>query len=244
MALRDRILTRPVARALMSPSAILLAGAGASAAILGSAPLPLAAAAGVACYAARVVSAVPRNPTPRIVLEGLVEPWRGFVAEALDARSRYRKAVATAADGPLTDRLAEIGQRLDVAVAECSRVARRGMALESALTELDPPGEVRRRIAEAQASNADARLVASLQSQLDSTARIAKVAAEARDRLRLLDARMDEAVARAVELALRAGDVEDLGGLGSEVDMLVADMEALRLALEETSGGTTTMGVH
>ncbi|MBA2624450.1 MAG: hypothetical protein H0U89_02410, partial [Acidimicrobiia bacterium] len=43
--LPDRVLTPRVARALTSPSGILLAGAGASAAILGG--LPLLAAAGV-----------------------------------------------------------------------------------------------------------------------------------------------------------------------------------------------------
>jgi len=56
------------------------------------------------------------------------------------------------------------------------------------------------------------------------------VASEARDRLRLLDARLDEAVARAVELSLGTGDARALQG---DVDQLVEEMEALRLALED-----------
>jgi hypothetical protein len=59
------------------------------------------------------------------------------------------------------------------------------------------------------------------------------VAAEARDRLRLLDARLDEAVARAVELSLGAGDVSAAGGLQGDVDQLVEEMEALRVALDD-----------
>jgi hypothetical protein len=57
------------------------------------------------------------------------------------------------------------------------------------------------------------------------------------EQLRLLDARLDEAVARAVELSL-SGDSGKLTGLDSDVDDLVAEMEALRQALEETGGGT------
>ncbi len=57
---------------------------------------------------------------------------------------------------------------------------------------------------------------------------------DARDRLRLLDARLDEAVARAVELSVDSGDPEGVLGLSSDVDSVVTDMEALRQALEET----------
>ncbi len=62
---------------------------------------------------------------------------------------------------------------------------------------------------------------------------------DARDRLRLLDARLDEAAARAVELSVDAND-EGMLGLSSDVDNVVSDMEALRQALEET--GTAPSG--
>ncbi|MDQ3147987.1 MAG: hypothetical protein M3R01_13860, partial [Actinomycetota bacterium] len=48
--------------------------------------------------------------------------------------------------------------------------------------------------------------------------------------------RLDEAVARAVELSLRTGDHIDVGGLGSDVDQLVEEMESLRAALDDTGG--------
>jgi hypothetical protein len=59
---------------------------------------------------------------------------------------------------------------------------------------------------------------------------------DARTQLRLLDARLDEAVTRAVELSLRSAGDADVSGLGSDVESLVQDMEALRAALEDVDG--------
>jgi hypothetical protein len=239
--LPDRAKTPRVARAITSPSGILLAGAGASAAILGGLPLVAAAGIGLAAWAARVALAVPRKaPEDRIQPERLAEPWRSFVREAQDAARRYRRAVAATTPGPLRDRLADIGTRIDTGVLESWRVAKRGDALEGALGELD----VRAVAAELQAVEADAdrrgphgasleRTAAALRAQLDSASRLSTVAADARDRLRLLDARLDEAVARAVELSLGAGDVSAAGGLQGDVDQLVEEMEALRVALDD-----------
>ena len=50
----------------------------------------------------------------------------------------------------------------------------------------------------------------------------------------MLNARLDEMVARAIELSVDANKVDDLGGLGSDVDTLVDELEALRLAMDET----------
>lgn len=236
-AFRDRFFTRPVARAIASPSAILLAGAGTSAAIVMGAGLPVVVAAGALAYAARVALAIPRDKSEHIDPRLLREPWRQFVAEALDARHRYDRAVATARPGPLRERLGEIGQRISTGVDECWRIARRGQELEEALRQLEDPRHVQQRLEDARRRRADQRLLQALQSQIDSTQRILRVAGDTRDQLRLLDARLDEAVARAVELSLRADDVGDLGGLGSDVDTLVGEMEALRQALDETGTG-------
>jgi hypothetical protein len=56
----------------------------------------------------------------------------------------------------------------------------------------------------------------------------------------LLNARLDEAAARTIELSVQAHDVSELGGLGADVDEMVDEMEALRQAIEETGGGTGT----
>jgi hypothetical protein len=84
-----------------------------------------------------------------------------------------------------------------------------------------------------------------LQAQVLSAQRLSVVAQDARSRLELLNARLDEAVARAVELALQAEDATALSGLGGDVDDLVGEMESLRTALDEAgraSRGATATG--
>ena len=48
----------------------------------------------------------------------------------------------------------------------------------------------------------------------------------------VLDARFDELVARAIEVSVGAGDSELLG---NDVDGLVTELEALRMAIDETA---------
>ena len=57
------------------------------------------------------------------------------------------------------------------------------------------------------------------------------LADRSRDRLRLLDARFDELVARTVEVSVGTGDTDVLG---DDVDGLVSELESLRIAMEET----------
>jgi hypothetical protein len=133
----------------------------------------------------------------------------------------------------MRERLTEIGGRLDDAVRECWRVARQGQALSEARSNLDTTDAQRELAALDRSSTSYSKTAEALQAQMASGQRLDATILDARDRLRLLDARMDEAVARAVELSVGAGDA-DLGGLGSDVDGLVGDMEALRQGLEAT----------
>jgi hypothetical protein len=239
--LPDRAKSPRVARAITSPSGILLAGAAASAAIVAGAAAPVVVVAGLAAWAARVAVAIPRKaPEDRVDPRSLAEPWRSFVTEAQDAARRYRQAVSTTSPGPLRERLSDIGARIDTGVVESWRVAKRGNALEGALAGLDVRGVADQlRSVEAEAARRGPhgasldRTAAALRAQLSSASRLGAVAADARDRLRLLDARLDEAVARAVELSLGAGDAAAAGGLEGDVDRLVEEMEALRLALDD-----------
>jgi hypothetical protein len=40
-----------------------------------------------------------------------------------------------------------------------------------------------------------------------------------------------------LELSVRSGDVAELGGVDTDVGEVIEEMEALRLALDETDGG-------
>lgn len=224
--------TRAAVRAATSPSALLLAGAGASAAILAGVALPLAAVAGAAAWAARVAWALPRRPGPDKPDPFAVgEPWRTFVQDALQAQRRFSRTVNRMQSGPLRERLGDVGLRIGEAVQTCWRIAQQGEALDGALEEIDAEGAAD----ELQDLAEDDPAAGALRSQLAAADRLARVSREAHDRLRVLNAQLDEAVARAVELSVRSADVAELGVLSSHVDTLVDEMESLRVALQETA---------
>jgi hypothetical protein len=238
---RDRFFTPPVARAIMSPLGMILFGAGTAAAILIGAPILAAAGVGVVAWGGRVLAAVPRDATPqRVSPFSLDKQWREYVVDAQASKARFDRVINSMSPGPLRDNLAGLASRLDDGVAESFRIADRGDAITSALSQLDTT-RAHHDLAQLQAtvharggraSDAEALTIQSLEAQLDSARRMEAVATDARDRLRLLDARFDELVARAVEVSVGAGDST---GLGNDVDELVTELESLRLALDETN---------
>ncbi len=169
------------------------------------------------------------------------EPWRRFVQNALQARSRFDDAVATAKDGPLRVRLKEIGRSLDTGVRSTWDTAQQGQLLRNARRAIDV-AQVQRRLEQArQGTDPTAEATArSLQAQLETAARLDAVSAEAESKLKLMTAQLDEAVAHAAELSTRAGDATELSGVETDIADVAMQMEALRLALEETNrlGGT------
>lgn len=247
LSLRDRFFTPPVARAITSPSAILVAGAAASAGILGGGGVIGAVLLAALGWAGRVAFAIPRAPREdRIDPFTLKEPWRFFVNDALQARNRFHEAVRRAREGPLRDRLREIESRVETGVREVWRTARQGHELTDARRRIDPDA-VRAQLAATEVNatqpwaegTAMQATLASLRAQLEAVERLERVIGEADSRLRLLNARLDEAAVRTIELSVQAQDVAELRGLGDDVDQMVDDMEALRQAIEETGGGTS-----
>lgn len=240
LSFRDRFLTRPVSEALLAPSSILLAGAGASLAIVAGLPLLAAPVIGAAAWALRVLAAVPRNrASERVDPFQLPEPWRHFVVEALKAQVRYQQVIGGAEAGPIRERLEAIGERIDDGVHEAWRIARRGAQLVEARRGIDAEEasqDLARLEGQGAAGSASERTAEALRSQVEAADRLDSTIAAVRDQLRLLDARLDESVARAAELSVRIGDVAELAPVGADVEGLVQEMEALRLALEETSG--------
>src|SRR5436190_16478212 len=136
--LPERMKTPAVARAIMSPSGFLLAGAGMSAAILGGLPLAVAAVVGAAVWAGKVALAVPRKAkAERIDLSKLGHPWREYVQDAMVAQTRFQMALRQIKPGPLLTRLKEVARRIDDGVREGYRIAVRGQDLDMAMMTLD-----------------------------------------------------------------------------------------------------------
>lgn len=162
------------------------------------------------------------------------EPWRHFVRDAVTARNRFDEALRSSRPGPVQDRLTDLRRSVDAGVQECWEVAQQAQNVSLARKRLDAPA-LRRRLESLEASGNEPA-AASVRSQLESAARLDGVIADTTQKLETLEARLTEAVASAIEISALAGRDDDLIGLGSTVDQVVGELEALRLALAETNG--------
>jgi hypothetical protein len=243
LVLRDRFYTPRVARAIMSPTGILAAGGGLAVGLAAGLPVVAAVGLGAGLWGLRVgVAMRPRTRGERIDPFTLQEPWRGFVQDALANRAKFRQAADRTRPGPLSDTLHEIAGRIDTGVDEAWQVAQRGHELVESRRQIDTV-TIDRELSEAtsdQERTPDdpnvSSTVASLQAQRATAERMDRLVDSTRSQLRLLDARMGEAMVRALELSTAALDDRSLSSLSNDVDTLVTDMEALRQALDETQG--------
>lgn len=240
LSFRDRFLTPPVARAILSPLGIVLFGAGAAGGILAGVPLVAAAGVGAAAWAAQVLAAVPRGKVAaRVEPFALSEPWRGYVIDAQVSKKRFDNVVRAMPSGATRTRLEAMDDRLDDGIDESWKIARRGHDITQALKAMNTAA-AERELAElttalppgAAPSASQASLIDALQSQIAAAGRLEAAAGSAQERLRVLDARFEELVARAIEVSVGSGDSELLG---NDVDGLVTELEALRMAIDETA---------
>ena len=236
---RDRFFTPKVAKAIMSPLGIVLAGAGAAVGIVAGLPIAAAAGVGVLAWGARVLASVPGGPpTSKVDPSRLSEPWRTYALQAEEAKKRFDRVVATVPGGPLHERLQQLSGRLAEGIDESWRIARRGHELQGAIGTIDTTSaqhelaQLRVWIGDRQATPSEAETIEALEAQLASVGRLVALSDRSRDRLRLLDARFDELVARTVEVSVGSGDTDVLG---NDVDGLVSELESLRIAMEETT---------
>jgi hypothetical protein len=249
LSFRDRFFTRPVIRAIMAPLSFLLFGAATAVGIVAGLPIVAAVGIGVVAYAIKVLVAVPRN-AKRDEIDPFVlkEPWRGYVQAAQAAKLRFDRTVAGTRAGPIRDHLQQLSSRLDDGIQESWRIACRGDDIDSALSQLNTAQAERELAAlrsQRQSASSDiASTITSLEAQISSGTRMQQISTSTRDRLRLLDARFDELVARAVEVSIGSADG---GVLGNDVDDLVNELEGLRLAIDDTrraeAGDLTTPGL-
>jgi hypothetical protein len=247
-----------VVRAAGSPSAVAVAGIGVALGLIAHLPIVVALAVGGACWVA-VVGLIAgrarrrrrRAETPAAIDPYAVpEPWRNFVQEALTAERRFGEAVARCQPGPLQDRLGEVRARISDGVGECWRAAHIGASLSAMLAGLDP-SETGRRLLEVQRqrgpTGAGARsdeaideAEAALAARLQTARRLERVVQRTTDRLRVLTAQLNDAVAEAMALSLAAGDPTVAQLMAGSVDSAVSEIESLRQAMEETAGTPAT----
>lgn len=248
---RERLVSPPVARAAGSPAAL---GLGATGAVGGAVVAGLAfgsagavaagaAVAGVIGWGGKVARKVPkRTAGDRIDPFSLREPWRHFVRDALEAQARFAHQVERTRPGPVRDRLGEMAIRFQVGVEECWRIARHGGSLVEARLAIDDAA-IRHELRAAEGETTrvlepgspQVSVINALRSQLDTAARLDRIIDETYDKLRLLDARLDATVARAIELSVAAAGIGAVDGLGDEVEDLITELELLRSALEDMS---------
>ena len=130
------------------------------------------------------------------------------MANAKSAETRFSRIVETVEDGPLRDRLTDVDERIQQGVSACWRIAQAGYRLHKMVLEVSDSGS-------------------------ESVVRMRAREAETRDKLAALVKNLDEAVARAAELAI--GQYGGLDAVAEDVNAVVGDFEALRQALAELS---------
>lgn len=175
-----------------------------------------------------------RGDGGRIDAFAIGEPWRQHVAAAQSAQRRFARMVSTLDAGPLKARMAEIGRQVDRGVDECWQIAKRGDQLDDTIRQLDG--------ASLQASfdrATDETQQASLRSQLDSVDRVRAARNQTDQRLRGLQTQLGELVSRAAEVTT---GIDNTAELGSAVDDVVTQLEALGQAVDEVNNTGRSKG--
>ncbi len=251
-----------LARAAISPSAAIVTAAGF---LIGLAAqsLTLAIALAVVAWLGRMVVALmqTRRRLPLVEIDpfAVSEPWRQYVRQSLAARQRFDAAVAQWPPGPLHDRLVFLQPRLGQATAEVWTVAQQGAALDGTVrgvrtgpprpaieqlsTELQAIQAERQQNPGADREAALARSEEAVAAQIRAARRSDATRTEVLDRLRLLTARLDEAVTQLLALGLdrpaREGSVEEAAG---SVEAVLEEIGALQQGLREA--GAAASGVE
>jgi hypothetical protein len=152
------------------------------------------------------------------------------VADAVEARRRFRELVDGLRPGPVRDRLTAAGSQVDAGVLAVWDTVQRAGELERILATLDP-GRVTDQYKRAKRSDAAPDVMAAHEARFSSVQRLLNTLDVTESQLSLLDVRLGAAVARAAEVALAAGAGAD--ELDDDLARLVDDLGALRAGLDE-----------
>lgn len=174
----------------------------------------------------RFAALLPRRSRWRMRSRALGPRWRPFVDDAVAAEGRYHAAVRRLDKGPLRERLETVGRDVATAVDQTWQVASAGQDLTDAKDAIDV-GEILGALERSEGAAAEVR-----RRQLEIAKQIDQRLVATETRLRELDARLDEAVTRA--LALGATQQTDaLAGIRAAVTDVVAELANLSAGLAE-----------
>ncbi len=164
------------------------------------------------------------------------EPWRSYIARALDARKRYHQLARDCPPGTVADYLAGAITKVDGAVEEEWALARSGASMAGPAGRVDQLAQELDRVHVAMSRAAGADRVplesreAALASELRSLRQNEAVGAQLSARLAELSAQLEGVVALAGQLLAAAGVA------GADLSSLSSELASLSKALDEARG--------
>lgn len=176
-------------------------------------------------------SKAPPDPLAHVDPAGVPPRWSPAVADALEARRRWRDLVDSVRPGPVRDRLVELGQRVDDGVLAVWHAVTRAAEVQRLAETLDAEAVTEEYKRAKRDPSADPALVDALAARFGAVQRVLNTLEDTDQRLRLLDARLGAAVARGAEVALAAGAGGD--EVAAELDAVVGELGALRSSLDQ-----------
>jgi len=173
---------------------------------------------------------VTADPLAHVDPAAVPRRYAGHVAAALDARRRWQQVAGSMRAGAVQERLVAYGAQVDAGVLAVWDTVQRLVEIERvvATLDIDRVTDELKRVRRDPA--ADPAMVEALNARFVSVQRMMNAVDDADARLRLLDARLGAAVARAAELALVPGVAS---GAGDDLGAVVVELGALRAALDE-----------
>jgi hypothetical protein len=237
-----------VVRAAVSPTAIAATAAGVAIGLFLVHSVLVAVILGAGAWLARMavfalLRSLPVAAPDQVDPWAVPEPWRQYVRQAQAAGERFDRTMAAWPAGPLRDRVGLAQPRIWQGVREIWSVAKQGAA--GGGSNRPPPAalsaELRQVQAERRALDGDARdrdeslgrREEAIAAQLRAARRSGDIDSQVQDRLRLLTARLDEAVTDVLELGLDRTDVDAVLGT---VDGLVDELRSLHQGMQEATG--------
>jgi hypothetical protein len=173
----------------------------------------------------------PADPLAHVSADAAPARFRSAVADAVEARRRFADVAAGLRPGPVQDRLAALGEQVDAGVLAVWDTVVRAGEVERVASGLDAERATDDYKRAKRDPAADPALVEALRERFASVQRLLNAVDDVDDRLRLLDARLGAAVARAAEVALVATDSSAADAVSSELGAVVDELGALRDSL-------------